>query len=318
MIAFAGNSLLCRLALKETTIDPASFTFIRIFSGAVVLWLIAAMRRRVMIDRTAPGTRIGFPSPQSSRNSRGGLFSPSEKVRMSDAGDWFSALALFAYAAAFSFAYVSLSAGTGALLLFGAVQATMILWGLRRGERLRVRQLAGLALALAGLVALLFPGLSAPSLSGSILMLGAGIAWGIYSLRGKAAGDAIAATTGNFLRAVPFAALLSIAFLQWTHVDRAGIGYAVFSGAIASGVGYVIWYTALSDSMPVRLGSASAATVQLSVPVLAATGGILLLGELITLRYLVASIAVLGGIALVVVEKNHSGRAKDTISSAAR
>jgi drug/metabolite transporter (DMT)-like permease len=284
MIAFAGNSLLCRSALKQTGIDAASFTVIRIVSGAAALWFIARMR----------------------------------KVAWRKAGNWPSALALFAYAAAFSFAYVSLSAGTGALLLFGAVQATMILWGLRRGERLRVRQLAGLALALTGLVALLFPGLSAPSLSGSILMLGAGVAWGIYSLRGIAASDPIAATTGNFLRSVPLAAVLSIALLPWAHIDRAGVGYAVLSGAIASGLGYAIWYTALSDSMPVRLGSASAATVQLSVPVLAATGGILLLGEPITFRYLVTSIAVLGGIALVVIEKNHSGKANDTVSPAAR
>jgi drug/metabolite transporter (DMT)-like permease len=284
MIAFAGNSLLCRSALKQTEIDAASFTFIRIVSGAAALWFIAKMR----------------------------------KAAWRKAGNWPSALALFAYAAAFSFAYVSLSAGTGALLLFGAVQATMILWGLRRGERLRVRQLAGLALALTGLVALLFPGLSAPSLSGSILMLGAGVAWGIYSLRGIAASDPIAATTGNFLRSVPLAAVLSIALLPWAHIDRAGVGYAVLSGAIASGLGYAIWYTALSDSMPVRLGSASAATVQLSVPVLAATGGILLLGEPITFRYLVTSIAVLGGIALVVIEKNHSGKANDTVSPAAR
>jgi drug/metabolite transporter (DMT)-like permease len=284
MIAFAGNSLLCRLALKQTGIDAASFTFIRIVSGAAALWFIAKMR----------------------------------KVAWRKAGNWPSALALFAYAAAFSFAYVSLSAGTGALLLFGAVQATMILWGLRRSERLRVRQLAGLALALTGLVALLFPGLSAPSLSASILMLGAGVAWGIYSLRGKAASDAMAATTGNFLRAVPLAAVLSIALLPWAHIDRAGVGYAVLSGAIASGLGYAIWYTALSDSMPVRLGSASAATVQLSVPVLAAAGGILLLGEPITFRYLVTSIAVLGGIALVVIKRNHFGKANNTISSAAR
>ncbi len=279
MIAFAGNSLLCRLALKQTGIDPASFTFIRIVSGAAALWFIAKMR----------------------------------KAAWRKAGNWPSAVALFTYAAAFSFAYVSLSAGTGALLLFGAVQATMILWGLRRGERLRVRQLAGLALALTGLVTLLFPGLSAPSLSGSILMLGAGVAWGIYSLRGKAASDAIAATTGNFLRAVPLAAVLSIALLPWTHIHPAGVGYAVLSGAIASGLGYVIWYIALPD-----LKAASAATVQLSVPVLAATGGILLLGEPITFRYLVTSIAVLGGIALVVIEKNHAGKANDTISSAAR
>lgn len=272
MIAFAANSLLCRLALKQTSIDAASFTFIRIFSGAAALWLIMKMRN----------------------------------TAWKKAGNWPSAVALFAYAAAFSFAYSSLSAGTGALLLFGAVQATMILWGLCKGERLRLIQIVGLIVAVSGLVVLLFPGLSAPPLNGSILMLGAGVAWGIYSLRGKAPRDAIAATTGNFLRAVPFAVSVSIIMLPWARFDRAGIAYAVLSGAIASGLGYVIWYTVLSDSMPVRLGPTSAASVQLSVPVLAATGGILLLGEPITLRYLFASLAILGGIALVVIEKHHA------------
>jgi drug/metabolite transporter (DMT)-like permease len=187
------------------------------------------------------------------------------------------------------------------LLLFGAVQATMILWGVRCGERLRVRQLVGLALALGGLVVLLLPGLSAPPLPGSILMLGAGVAWGIYSLRGKRAGDPVRATAGNFLRAVPFAAILSVSLLPSAHLDRAGVAYAVLSGAIASGVGYVIWYAALPG-----LKAASAATVQLSVPVLAALGGILLLGEPLTLRFLITSIAVLGGIALVVVRPRYS------------
>ena len=264
MIAFASNSLLCRLALKQTSIDAASFTFIRIFSGAVVLWLI--MRMRIGVDR-----------------------SPLQ-------GNWLSALALFAYAAAFSFAYITLSAATGALLLFGAVQATMILWGLRKGESLHLRQLFGLTLALAGLVALLLPGLAAPPVGGAILMLGAGVAWGIYSLRGKGTNDAIGATAGNFLRAVPFAVVLSMDFIPRMRVDVAGITYAVLSGAIASGLGYVIWYTALPG-----LKAASAATVQLAVPVLTAAGGILLLGEPLTMRFLLASVAVLGGIALVVI-----------------
>jgi drug/metabolite transporter (DMT)-like permease len=267
MIAFAGNSLICRLALTQTAIDAASFTFVRILSGAVALWLVVMMRK---------GTRR-------------------------KAGSWASALALFAYAAAFSFAYLSLSAGTGALLLFGAVQATMILWGLRTGERLRTRQWLGLALAVGGLVALLFPGLSAPPINGALLMICAGIAWGIYSLRGKGAGDPTTATAGNFLRAVLFAAVLSIALLPWAQLDRAGVGYAILSGAITSGVGYVIWYRALPG-----LKAASAATVQLSVPVLAAAGGILFLGEAITLRFLLASIAVLGGIALVVIENTQA------------
>jgi drug/metabolite transporter (DMT)-like permease len=267
MIAFAGNSLLCRLALKRTAIDAASFTFIRILSGAVALWVVVTFRKRT-----------------------------SQK-----AGSWASALALFAYAAAFSFAYISLSAGTGALLLFGAVQATMILWGLRKGELLRTRQWLGLTLAVGGLVALLFPGLSAPPIEGALLMICAGIAWGIYSLRGKGAGDPATATAGNFLRAVVFAAVLSIACLPWARLDRGGVGYAILSGAIASGLGYVIWYGALPG-----LKAASAATVQLSVPVLAAAGGILFLGESITLRFLLASIAVLGGIALVVIEKTQA------------
>jgi drug/metabolite transporter (DMT)-like permease len=267
MIAFAGNSLLCRAALKQTSIDAATFTFIRIFSGAAALWLIMKMRG----------------------------------AAWKEAGNWSSALALFAYAAAFSFAYNSLSAGTGALLLFGAVQATMILWGFRRGERLHTIQIVGLVVAVTGLVVLLLPGLSAPPLSGSILMLVAGVAWGIYSLRGKVEKNPVSSTAGNFLRAVPLAAIVSIMLLPWARLDRPGIGYAVISGAIASGLGFVIWYAALSD-----LRAASAATVQLSVPVLAATGGILLLGEPITLRYLFASIAVLGGIALVVIEKYHA------------
>jgi len=250
------------LALKHTTIDAASFTFIRIISGAIALWLVVNLRA----------------GPRRT------------------AGSWLSAVALFVYAAAFSFAYLSLPAGTGALLLFGAVQTTMILWGLRKGERLRARQCAGLVLASAGLVVLLLPGLAAPPVLGSILMAAAGMAWGVYSIRGKTAGDPACATCGNFLRAVPLATLLSIALLPWAHLDKAGIGYAILSGVIASGLGYAIWYAALP-----HLKAASAATVQLSVPVLAAVGGIVFLGESITLRFSLASLAVLGGIALVVV-----------------
>ena len=264
MIAFASNSLLCRLALKRTTIDAASFTFIRILSGAIALWLIVLLRK---------GTR-------------------------SKAGSWASALALFAYAAAFSFAYISLSAGTGALLLFGAVQATMILWGFQKGERLNARQWFGLAIALGGLIALVLPGLSAPPIGGALLMTCAGVAWGIYSLRGKDAGDPTSVTAGNFWRSVVFATVLSMALLRWTNLDRAGVCYAIISGAIASGVGYVIWYSALP-----ALKATSAATVQLSVPVLAAVGGILFLNESITLRLVLASALILGGIGLVIIER---------------
>ena len=276
MIAFASNSLLCRAALRDTRIDAASFTLIRILSGALVLWIISSVA--AVSDR---------------RNTVGAQRAPLQ-------GNWISALALFVYAAAFSFAYNTLAAGTGALLLFGAVQATMILWGLRAGERLDRIQILGLLMAFGGLVVLVFPGLSAPPLVGSILMLSAGIAWGIYSLRGRSIFDPIAATAGNFLRAVPFAVATSILAVGTMRLDARGVAYAIVSGAITSGLGYVIWYAALS-----RLKAASAATVQLSVPVIAASGGILLLGERVTLRYIIASLAVLGGIFLVIIERRH-------------
>ena len=279
MIAFASNSLLCRAALEETSVDPASFTFLRIFSGAIALWLLVCVRRKASGDRT--------PAVSSA------LLSQRPPVRD---GSWPSALALFVYAAAFSFAYLALSAGTGALLLFGAVQATMILWGLHKGERLRIIQIIGFFVAVAGLVVLVFPGLSAPPLASSILMLGAGVAWGIYSLRGKGERNAATATAGNFS---PRGAIRDCSHGYFPSMDACrslGTAYAVISGAVTSGLGYVIWYKALPG-----LKAASAATVQLSVPVLAATGGILLLGEPITLRYMLASVAVLGGIALIVV-----------------
>jgi drug/metabolite transporter (DMT)-like permease len=260
MLAFAGNSLLCRLALTRTGIDAASFTTLRIVAGALMLYLLVRLRS---------GTRA--------------------------TGSWASALALFAYAAGFSFAYLSLPAATGALLLFGAVQATMIGYGLGRGERLASSQACGLAIAAAGLVGLLLPGLSTPSLPGSLLMLGAGIAWGIYSLRGRAAGDPLSATAGNFLRATPFAAVLSLVLIGDASLDAAGLGYAAASGALASAGGYIVWYHALAG-----LRSTSAAAVQLSVPALAAVGGVILLGEPLTLRLLLASVAILGGVALAI------------------
>jgi len=220
-------------------------------------------------------------------------------------GNWLSASALFVYAAGFSFAYVSLPAATGALLLFGAVQATMIGHGIWAGERLLRLQFVGLVLALGGLVGLLLPGLSAPPLFGSVLMLGAGVAWGVYSLRGKGAGDPTRVTAGNFLRAVPIAAALSVLMYEGASLDSAGFWYAVSSGALASGIGYAIWYTALP-----ALKATNAATVQLSVPVIAALGGILFLGEPVSLRLVLASVAILGGIALVILEKQHANGAQ--------
>ena len=268
MLAFAGNSLLCRLALKHTSIDAASFTAIRLVSGAVMLLLIVKLRHKTAVGR----------------------------------GNWLSAFALFTYAAGFSFAYLSLPAATGALLLFGAVQATMISHGLWAGERLRSLQLLGLLLAFGGMVGLLLPGLAAPPLLGSVLMLGAGVAWGVYSLRGKGAGDPTGVTAGNFLRAASMAVVLSLVLLSQPEMrasmDTAGFYYALASGALTSGIGYAIWYTALP-----ALKATQAATVQLSVPVIAALGGIVFLGESLTLRLMLASIAILGGIALVILER---------------
>jgi len=260
MVAFAGNSLLCRAALKDTQIDAATFTTIRIVSGAAALWVIVRMR--------------GGP-PGS--------------------GSWLSAFWLFAYAAGFSFAYISLTAATGALLLFGAVQATMIGYGLWKGERLAAIQWSGLVVAIAGLGVMLVPGASAPAPMGAALMIFAGISWGFYSLRGRGAGDPTRVTAGNFLRAVPMAILVSAVMGSRLQVDAAGVAYAIASGAITSGVGYAIWYTALP-----ALKATAAATVQLSVPVIAALGGVALLGEALTLRLVLCSIAILGGIALVV------------------
>jgi drug/metabolite transporter (DMT)-like permease len=260
MVAFAANSILCRQALDTTPIDPATFTLIRLVSGAATLWLIVRVRT-------------------------GGA---------ATAGRWTSAFSLFAYAAAFSFAYVSLGAGTGALILFGSVQATMISYGLLRGERFTVLQTAGFLFALGGLAALLLPGVTAPDWTGAILMIVAGIAWGAYSLMGRASSRPIETTAGNFLRAAAFGAVLSAVSLGIFAWDARGALLAVLSGAVASGLGYAIWYTVLP-----AMRATHAATVQLSVPVIAAIGGVLLLGEHLSLRLVLCSVAILGGIALV-------------------
>lgn len=269
MLAFAGNSVLCRMALKHTTIDAATFTSIRLVSGALVLWLIV---------RFARAGRTG-------------------------AGNWWSALALFVYAAGFSLAYVSLSAATGALLLFGSVQATMIGRGIWQGERLARLQWLGLVVAMAGLVGLMLPGLAAPPLLGAALMVLAGVAWGVYSLRGKGAGDPTLVTAGNFWRAAVLALALS-AVMQASAVldaswDAEGLAYAAASGAVMSGLGYALWYSVLP-----ALKATQAATIQLSVPVLAALSGVALLGEVMTDQFVWASVATLGGIALVIWGKH--------------
>jgi drug/metabolite transporter (DMT)-like permease len=268
MLAFAANSLLCRLALRQDHIDPASFGAIRLAAGALVLACL--MRGR---------------SPASGR------------------GDWrapfASAALLFAYVALFSFAYVSLAAGTGALILFGTVQLTMLGAGLLAGERFTPLGWSGMLLALAGLAVLLLPGAAAPSPVGALLMAGAGAAWGGYSLRGRGAADPLAATAASFMRAAPLGILLALVFAARAHADARGVGLAIASGALTSGLGYVVWYAALR-----RLSALRAAVVQLSVPPVTAFGGVLLLGEAFTLRLGLASLAIIGGIALVLGSRN--------------
>jgi len=258
MLAFAANSLLCRLALAGGRIDPASFSTIRVLSGAVALGIIFGLQRR--------------RSPVM-------------------AADWRSVVALTAYLVFFGFAYVSLRAGTGALILFGAVQLTMFAAALRGGERLSPAAWAGLGLALGGLVYLASPGLSAPDPLGAALMAVAGVAWGAYSLYGRKAGDPLAATTANFIFATPIVLAAALFWLTRLHVTPGGAALAVTSGALASGCGYAVWYAALRDLTPAR-----AATVQLSVPAIAALGAVVLLGEPLTVRLVIASILTLGGV----------------------
>jgi drug/metabolite transporter (DMT)-like permease len=270
MLAFAANSLLCRLALQQGAIDAASFGSIRLVSGALALALIVRLRSK---------------PPAAGR------------------ADWLAAAMLFAYVAFFSFAYLSLSAGTGALILFGAVQLTMLGVGLRSGEMFGPVAWSGFVLAVAGLVYLVSPGVTAPPPLGAVLMAIAGIAWGVYSLRGRGVADPLAVTARNFVRAAPLALVLSLALASQAQANAAGVALAVASGALTSGIGYVIWYAALPGLSAMR-----AATVQLSVPLIAAFGGALFLSEAITPRLAFASVAILGGIALVLMAKARAAK----------
>lgn len=262
LIAFAANSVLARLALGDASIDPASYSSVRLISGALMLVLLTI---------------------------------PAGNRRPAASGDWLSSAMLCVYAAAFSFAYVGLEAGTGALILFGAVQVTMILTALWSGERPRPFEWLGLIIAAAGLVHLVSPGLEAPPPASSPLMAIAGIAWGVYSLRGRSVANALAHTAGNFLRSVVFVAPLSILMLQSAEISMPGMLLAIASGTLGSGVGYFIWYSALRGLTATR-----AATVQLAVPILAALGGVVFLSEPIGLRLAVSTVLVLGGIGMAV------------------
>ena len=259
LLAFAANSILCRLALREATIDPASFTAVRLAAGALALLAVFSVSHR-------------------NRSLRGH-------------GSWQSASMLFLYAACFSYAYITLSAGTGALILFGCVQATMIASGIRTGDRPAAVEWLGWTAAIAGLVWLVLPGLEAPPLTGAALMALAGVAWGVYSIRGRGESDALAATTSNFALSLALVAVLVSVTFADAGISSRGLTLAVLSGALTSGVGYVIWYAALE-----HLSAIQAALVQLCVPALATAGGVLLLHENLSLRLVFASALVLGGI----------------------
>ena len=267
LISFAANSLLCRGALGPRAIDPVGFTLLRIASGALVLFLITRV-----LKRAGSGPAL--------------------------AGSWTAAVALASYALAFSFAYVAVDAGTGALILFTAVQATMIGVGIWKGERPTMLEWVGLAIALGGLVYLLRPGQVAPSPLGSFLMAVAGVAWGVYSVLGRSARDPAADTAGNFVRALPMMAVVALIGASQLSFSGRGALLAVLSGALASGLGYVIWYAALRG-----LTNTRAAVIQLSVPVLAALGGVLFLAEVPTLRLWTSSALILGGVGMAVASR---------------
>jgi drug/metabolite transporter (DMT)-like permease len=262
LVAFAANSVLCRLALGPAAIDAASFSTVRLSSGAITLLIITIVMKR-------------------------GAF----RIR----GTWISAALLFLYAVPFSFAYTSLSAGTGALILFPSVQTTMMIGAIVAGERLHPWQWLGMIIALTGLVGLVLPGMTSPPLLGSALMALAGISWGLYSIRGRGTTDPFGDTTGNFVRSVPFVMLVSLCAVRDFHVTKSGILLAVWSGALASALGYVAWYAALPALAAIR-----AAAVQLSVPVLAAAGGVIFLAEKVSIRLLVSAFLIVGGVGLAI------------------
>jgi drug/metabolite transporter (DMT)-like permease len=266
LVCFAFNSILCRLALKTDEIDAPAFTVIRLAAGAVTLLAIFS------------------------------VFDKKKAVK--DQGNWFSAFFLFAYAICFSFAYLGLTTATGALVLFGSVQLTMIVTALVKGERPRLVEWLGLILAFGGLVYLVLPGLEAPPVGHAGLMISAGVAWGFYTLRGRGSTDPLADTAGNFLRALPFVLLTALPFVAQIHLSREGVLLAVLSGTVASGIGYAVWYAALRFHNATR-----AAVLQLSVPALATLGGVILLAESVSMRLLLASALILGGIGLVIFGK---------------
>lgn len=269
LFSFAGNSVLCRMALTDEVIDAASFTSIRLFSGIVFLLFLVVIKTK-------------------------------EKMTIAT-GSWLSSLLLFLYAIAFSYAYLTLDTGTGALILFGAVQATMIMSGLLKGRQFLVIEWVGLLLALLGLVALLMPGAAAPSLTGFVLMAGSGIAWAFYTLAGKNSKNPLIDTANNFLRTLPFIAMTMLLTFSEIQISNKGILLAIASGAVMSGLGYAIWYSVLPS-----LTLTQAAILQLTVPIIAAVGGVLFSNEVITIKLISSSILVLGGVLVVTVGRRYA------------
>jgi len=284
LVAFAFNSILCRLALRGGEADAAGFTVVRLTSGAVALVVISYLFAKRGRLRGSDGDLDDADIPAKSTSPAG---------RVSDSGTWISAFLLFAYAVCFSFAYLGLTAATGALILFGSVQMTMVAAAIIKGERPTWLEWAGLAAAIGGLVYLVSPGLAAPPLTSSALMAIAGMSWGIYTLRGRTGGEPLANTAGNFIRATPFAAVLAVVYLSNLRISNYGILLAAISGAVASGIGYTLWYAAIKHHTATR-----AAVLQLAVPVIAAGFGIVMLGEPATLQTAAAAALIIGGIGL--------------------
>ncbi|MEC4724597.1 DMT family transporter [Shewanella sp. D64] len=280
LLAFAGNSVFCRLALGDEAIDAASFTVIRLLSGILVLVIILLLAK--FIQQRQSSTVLGGNQAK---------------------GSWLAGFLLFLYAVTFSYAYVSLDTGIGALILFGAVQITMILISIFSGNRLHYLEWTGVVIAFSGFVYLVMPSLSTPSMTGFILMTISGVAWGVYTVRGRGCTDPISDTAYNFMRTLPFIAILLLVTIQNANLSQAGIMLAVMSGAIASGVGYSVWYFAIRG-----LSVTQAAAVQLLVPIIAAIGGVLFANEVVSQRLVIASCMVLGGIMLLVLGRSYLNR----------
>ncbi|MPY21695.1 DMT family transporter [Shewanella psychropiezotolerans] len=298
LIAFAANSVLCRLALGDNTIDAASFTWVRLLSGMLVLIIILAFTRS-SLGSSFSRTESKSPSQDEQDNLQGTSAADALSLSKSKAkGSWRAAILLFIYAITFSFAYISLATGMGALILFASVQLTMVIASLLSGKKLHYTEWIGLIMAFCGFIYLVMPTLATPSLSGFILMTISGIAWAGYTLMGRGSASALGDTSYNFLRTLPFVILLILVTFQDAQLSNTGLALAIVSGGLASGIGYTIWYIALTG-----LSSIQAAVVQLVVPVIAAIGGIIFAGESISMRLILASAMILGGILFLIVGK---------------